>query len=188
MVQCNITIQHRFKVTWHGGWPQTSSTTDVCFYPIMAPGYSAPLSSHSDAHCSSHFTDFFVWVWIRLYCICSNDGPDNAEVSRVVETLVNSPGFGTRCMLGDPIPWVLRKTIAFMPNVALVLLFAHFIHANIKCRVSKCVLGIPCRDPAAGMKQAVMKERSDGWEVELSMCSRANQIRLNYTFWWASKL
>ncbi|XP_045920999.1 phospholipid-transporting ATPase ABCA1-like isoform X1 [Micropterus dolomieu] len=34
----------------------------------------------------------------------SNDGPDNAEVSQVVETLVNKPGFGTRCMNGDPIP------------------------------------------------------------------------------------
>ncbi|KAK7909890.1 hypothetical protein WMY93_014574 [Mugilogobius chulae] len=34
----------------------------------------------------------------------SNDGPDNAEVSRVVETLVNNPGFGTRCMYGNPIP------------------------------------------------------------------------------------
>ncbi|XP_070785696.1 phospholipid-transporting ATPase ABCA1-like [Enoplosus armatus] len=34
----------------------------------------------------------------------SNDGPDNVEVSRVVETLVNKPGFGTRCMKGDPIP------------------------------------------------------------------------------------
>uniref|UniRef100_A0A8C4P0I0 ABC transporter domain-containing protein n=1 Tax=Dicentrarchus labrax TaxID=13489 RepID=A0A8C4P0I0_DICLA len=34
----------------------------------------------------------------------SNDGPDNVEVTRVVETLVNTPGFGTRCMNGDPIP------------------------------------------------------------------------------------
>ncbi|XP_068612159.1 LOW QUALITY PROTEIN: phospholipid-transporting ATPase ABCA1-like [Brachionichthys hirsutus] len=34
----------------------------------------------------------------------SNDGPDSIEVSQVVETLVNSPGFGTRCMNGDPIP------------------------------------------------------------------------------------
>ncbi|KAI3376454.1 hypothetical protein L3Q82_016915 [Scortum barcoo] len=34
----------------------------------------------------------------------SNDMPDNVEVSRVVETLVNNPGFGTRCMKGDPIP------------------------------------------------------------------------------------
>ncbi|XP_069561182.1 phospholipid-transporting ATPase ABCA1 [Brachyistius frenatus] len=34
----------------------------------------------------------------------SNDGPENMEVSRVVETLVNDPGFGTRCMNGDPIP------------------------------------------------------------------------------------
>ncbi|KAM3857848.1 phospholipid-transporting ATPase ABCA1 [Diretmus argenteus] len=34
----------------------------------------------------------------------SNDGPYNAEVSRVVDSLVNKPGFGTRCMTGNPIP------------------------------------------------------------------------------------
>ncbi|XP_041821372.1 phospholipid-transporting ATPase ABCA1-like [Chelmon rostratus] len=34
----------------------------------------------------------------------SNDRPDSVEVSKVVETLVNTPGFGTRCMDGDPIP------------------------------------------------------------------------------------
>ncbi|XP_078132551.1 phospholipid-transporting ATPase ABCA1 isoform X4 [Sander vitreus] len=34
----------------------------------------------------------------------SKDVPDNVEVSKVVETLVNKPGFGTRCMNGDPIP------------------------------------------------------------------------------------
>ncbi|XP_067379656.1 phospholipid-transporting ATPase ABCA1-like isoform X3 [Channa argus] len=34
----------------------------------------------------------------------SNDVRDNVEVSQVVETLVNNPGFGTRCMDGNPIP------------------------------------------------------------------------------------
>ncbi|XP_015249332.1 PREDICTED: ATP-binding cassette sub-family A member 1-like isoform X2 [Cyprinodon variegatus] len=34
----------------------------------------------------------------------SNDMPEHAEVSRVVDTLLNNPGFGTRCMHGDPIP------------------------------------------------------------------------------------
>ncbi|XP_075891700.1 phospholipid-transporting ATPase ABCA1 [Nelusetta ayraudi] len=34
----------------------------------------------------------------------SNDAPESTEVSRVVDTLVNAPGFGTRCMPGDPIP------------------------------------------------------------------------------------
>ncbi|XP_061664469.1 phospholipid-transporting ATPase ABCA1-like isoform X2 [Syngnathoides biaculeatus] len=34
----------------------------------------------------------------------SDDAPGNPEVSQVVETLVNNPGFGTRCMDGDPIP------------------------------------------------------------------------------------
>ncbi|XP_027133809.1 ATP-binding cassette sub-family A member 1 [Larimichthys crocea] len=34
----------------------------------------------------------------------SNDLPDNVEVSQVVKTMVNAPGFGTRCMNGNPIP------------------------------------------------------------------------------------
>uniref|UniRef100_A0A3Q1GHF5 P-type phospholipid transporter n=1 Tax=Acanthochromis polyacanthus TaxID=80966 RepID=A0A3Q1GHF5_9TELE len=34
----------------------------------------------------------------------SNDLPESVEVSQVVETLLNNPGFGTRCMNGDPIP------------------------------------------------------------------------------------
>uniref|UniRef100_A0A3B3WR13 P-type phospholipid transporter n=1 Tax=Poecilia mexicana TaxID=48701 RepID=A0A3B3WR13_9TELE len=34
----------------------------------------------------------------------SNDMPENLEVSKVTETLLNNPGFGTRCMHGDPIP------------------------------------------------------------------------------------
>ncbi|XP_075306746.1 phospholipid-transporting ATPase ABCA1 [Odontesthes bonariensis] len=34
----------------------------------------------------------------------SNDMPENTEVSQVVESLVNNPGFGTRCMDRNPIP------------------------------------------------------------------------------------
>uniref|UniRef100_M3ZRP8 P-type phospholipid transporter n=1 Tax=Xiphophorus maculatus TaxID=8083 RepID=M3ZRP8_XIPMA len=34
----------------------------------------------------------------------SNDMSENLEVSKVTETLLNNPGFGTRCMHGDPIP------------------------------------------------------------------------------------
>ncbi|XP_061922729.1 phospholipid-transporting ATPase ABCA1-like [Entelurus aequoreus] len=34
----------------------------------------------------------------------SNDTAGNAEPSQVLESLVNQPGFGTRCMEGDPIP------------------------------------------------------------------------------------
>lgn len=49
---------------------------------------------------------FFVRVSTCVYSVCSNDAPQNAEVSRIVETLVNAPGFGTRCMPGDPIPYV----------------------------------------------------------------------------------
>uniref|UniRef100_A0A4W5LHE4 ABC transporter domain-containing protein n=1 Tax=Hucho hucho TaxID=62062 RepID=A0A4W5LHE4_9TELE len=35
----------------------------------------------------------------------SNDGPpNNTEVARVADSLVNNPGFGTRCMANNPIP------------------------------------------------------------------------------------
>ncbi|XP_064201003.1 phospholipid-transporting ATPase ABCA1-like isoform X1 [Anguilla rostrata] len=34
----------------------------------------------------------------------SNDAPDNIEVARVADSLVNNPGFGTRCMENNPIP------------------------------------------------------------------------------------
>ncbi|KAM9425735.1 phospholipid-transporting ATPase ABCA1 [Pholidichthys leucotaenia] len=42
----------------------------------------------------------------------SNDMPENVEVSRVVESLLNNPGFGTRCMNGDPIPNLPCSSVA----------------------------------------------------------------------------
>ncbi|KAL6118634.1 uncharacterized protein ACO6RY_03402 [Pungitius sinensis] len=44
------------------------------------------------------------WMYMPQTDFYSNDGPDIVEVSKVVETLVNKPGFGTRCMDGNPIP------------------------------------------------------------------------------------
>ncbi|XP_039678841.1 phospholipid-transporting ATPase ABCA1-like [Perca fluviatilis] len=45
------------------------------------------------------------WMYgLPQYTFYSKDVPDNVEVSNVVETLVNNPGFGTRCMNGNPIP------------------------------------------------------------------------------------
>lgn len=34
----------------------------------------------------------------------SNDQPNKTEVAQIVDSLVDTPGFGTRCMYGDPIP------------------------------------------------------------------------------------
>ncbi|XP_043916268.1 phospholipid-transporting ATPase ABCA1-like [Protopterus annectens] len=34
----------------------------------------------------------------------SNDAPDNAQLHRVLESLLDKPGMGTRCMKGNPIP------------------------------------------------------------------------------------
>uniref|UniRef100_A0A3P9L2N4 P-type phospholipid transporter n=1 Tax=Oryzias latipes TaxID=8090 RepID=A0A3P9L2N4_ORYLA len=44
------------------------------------------------------------WMYNSQTTFYSNDMPEDANVSRVVETLVDNPGFGTRCMEGNPIP------------------------------------------------------------------------------------
>uniref|UniRef100_A0A8C8E3S8 ABC transporter domain-containing protein n=1 Tax=Oryzias sinensis TaxID=183150 RepID=A0A8C8E3S8_9TELE len=44
------------------------------------------------------------WMYDSQTTFYSNDMPEDANVSRVVETLVDNPGFGTRCMEGNPIP------------------------------------------------------------------------------------
>uniref|UniRef100_A0A3P8YRV7 ABC transporter domain-containing protein n=1 Tax=Esox lucius TaxID=8010 RepID=A0A3P8YRV7_ESOLU len=50
----------------------------------------------------------------------SNDGPpNNMEVARVADSLVNNPGFGTRCMANNPIllPCVPKNSDWFTPQV-----------------------------------------------------------------------
>lgn len=42
--------------------------------------------------------------FVSISYMHSNDMSENLEVSKVTETLLNNPGFGTRCMHGDPIP------------------------------------------------------------------------------------
>ncbi|XP_037549875.1 phospholipid-transporting ATPase ABCA1-like [Nematolebias whitei] len=61
----------------------------------------------------------------------SKDLQENVEVSKVVETLVNNPGFGTRCMTEDPIP--IQNTTDTLLNLTgrnmtdfLVKTFEHF--------------------------------------------------------------
>ncbi|XP_023665182.2 phospholipid-transporting ATPase ABCA1-like [Paramormyrops kingsleyae] len=45
------------------------------------------------------------WIYgVPQNTFYSNDAPDHLEASRVVDSLVNTPGFGTRCMKNDPLP------------------------------------------------------------------------------------
>lgn len=40
---------------------------------------------------------------LPVYLLCSNDAPGDASIAKLMDSLVNKPGFGTRCMRGDPI-------------------------------------------------------------------------------------
>uniref|UniRef100_A0A3Q2YND9 P-type phospholipid transporter n=1 Tax=Hippocampus comes TaxID=109280 RepID=A0A3Q2YND9_HIPCM len=91
----------------------------------------------------------------------SNDAPGNAEVSEVVETLVNDPGFGTRCMDGDPIPGlpcVSRISHWLTPSVdqsvADVFLEGNWSMSNpspsCQCSTPQHQIMLPDCPPAAG--------------------------------------
>ncbi|XP_075459417.1 phospholipid-transporting ATPase ABCA1-like isoform X2 [Ascaphus truei] len=44
------------------------------------------------------------WMYGPQHSFISNDDPANSQVSRVIDSLTENPGFGTRCMKNDPIP------------------------------------------------------------------------------------
>ncbi|XP_029932419.1 phospholipid-transporting ATPase ABCA1 [Myripristis murdjan] len=91
----------------------------------------------------------------------SNDGPDNMNVSRVVDSLVNNPGFGTRCMIGDPIPELPCVPTAsdwFTPTVDQSVVDI-FVNGNwsmsnpspsCQCSTTKRTIMLPDCPPGAG--------------------------------------
>ncbi|KFZ69474.1 ATP-binding cassette sub-family A member 1, partial [Podiceps cristatus] len=44
------------------------------------------------------------WMYDEQYTFISNDAPEDAGTQRLLDALLNKPGFGTRCMQGHPIP------------------------------------------------------------------------------------
>ncbi|XP_061566340.1 phospholipid-transporting ATPase ABCA1-like [Cololabis saira] len=91
----------------------------------------------------------------------SNDMPVNVEVSRVVETLLNNPGFGTRCMDGDPLPDLPCSSSGsdwFSPpvdqSVADIFLNGNWSMSNpsppCQCSTPKRTIMLPDCPPGAG--------------------------------------
>ncbi|XP_056298859.1 phospholipid-transporting ATPase ABCA1-like [Pseudoliparis swirei] len=91
----------------------------------------------------------------------SNDGPDNVTLAKVVETLVNKPGFGSRCMDGDPIPMLPCSSSGsdwFTPSVdqsvADIFLNGNWSMSNpspsCQCSTPKRTIMFPDCPPGAG--------------------------------------
>ncbi|KAG7461875.1 hypothetical protein MATL_G00195770 [Megalops atlanticus] len=95
------------------------------------------------------------------YTFYSNDAPDNVEVSRVVDSLVNNPGFGTRCMANNPIPklpcasngsdWV---TPSVPPSISDIFTNGNWTMANpspsCQCSTPRRTIMLPDCPPGAG--------------------------------------
>ncbi|KAM8899352.1 phospholipid-transporting ATPase ABCA1 isoform 1-T3 [Spinachia spinachia] len=101
------------------------------------------------------------WMYLPQTNFYSNDGPGIVEVSMVVETLVNKPGFGTRCMNGNPIPKLPCSSSGsdwFIPSVDQSVTDV-FINGNwsmsnpsppCQCSTPKRTIMLPDCPPAAG--------------------------------------
>uniref|UniRef100_A0AAY4CUV3 P-type phospholipid transporter n=1 Tax=Denticeps clupeoides TaxID=299321 RepID=A0AAY4CUV3_9TELE len=44
------------------------------------------------------------WMYKEQFTFISNDAPEDASMQKLLDALMDGPGFGTRCMDGDPIP------------------------------------------------------------------------------------
>ncbi|KAJ8382923.1 hypothetical protein SKAU_G00037010 [Synaphobranchus kaupii] len=91
----------------------------------------------------------------------SNDAPDNTEVSRVADSLVNEPGFGIRCMPNDPIPklpctgngsdWI---TPSVHPSISDIFIKGNWTMANpspsCQCSTPRKSIMLPDCPPGAG--------------------------------------
>uniref|UniRef100_A0A8B9NNN4 P-type phospholipid transporter n=1 Tax=Accipiter nisus TaxID=211598 RepID=A0A8B9NNN4_9AVES len=56
------------------------------------------------------------WMYDEQYTFISNDAPEDAGTQRLLDALLNKPGFGTRCMQGHSIP---EWTTASVPDSVL---------------------------------------------------------------------
>ena len=41
--------------------------------------------------------------WVHFDVLCSNEHPTNAQMRYFAEVLLDKPGFGTRCMVDEPL-------------------------------------------------------------------------------------
>lgn len=51
----------------------------------------------------------FLWKVANpvLFVLCSNERPTDAQMRYFADVLLNKPGFGTRCMVDEPLEWVI---------------------------------------------------------------------------------
>uniref|UniRef100_A0A8C5A380 ABC transporter domain-containing protein n=1 Tax=Gadus morhua TaxID=8049 RepID=A0A8C5A380_GADMO len=99
------------------------------------------------------------WMYGLQTTFFSNDQPKNLAVNRIVDSLVNNPGFGTRCMPGNPIPnlpCVPQSSDWFTPQVdqSVIDILANTTLADpspsCQCSTPQRTVMLPDCPPGAG--------------------------------------
>uniref|UniRef100_A0A8C2TQN9 P-type phospholipid transporter n=1 Tax=Coturnix japonica TaxID=93934 RepID=A0A8C2TQN9_COTJA len=100
------------------------------------------------------------WMYNEQYTFISNDAPEDAGTQKLLDALLNKPGFGTRCMQGHSIPdtpcTVGQKewTTASVPDSVLEILRGNWSMENpspsCECSNEKIKKMLPVCPPGAG--------------------------------------
>ncbi|KAM9137819.1 phospholipid-transporting ATPase ABCA1 isoform 1-T2 [Pangshura tecta] len=113
------------------------------------------------------------WMYEEQYTFISNDAPDDAGTQRLVNTLLNEPGFGTRCVEGHSIPdtpCLVREdewTTASVPDTVLdIFLNGNWTMENpspaCECSNEKIKKMLPVCPAGAGGLPPPQREQNTG--------------------------
>ncbi|XP_074850709.1 phospholipid-transporting ATPase ABCA1 isoform X1 [Carettochelys insculpta] len=113
------------------------------------------------------------WMYDEQYTFISNDAPDDAGTQKLLNTLLNAPGFGTRCMEGHSIPDTPclagedKWTTAPVPDTVLdIFLNGNWTMENpspaCECSNEKIKKMLPVCPPGAGGLPPPQREQNTG--------------------------
>ncbi|XP_075787467.1 phospholipid-transporting ATPase ABCA1 [Pelodiscus sinensis] len=113
------------------------------------------------------------WMYDEQYTFISNDAPDDAGTQKLLNSLLNEPGFGTRCMEGHSIPDTPclvgedRWTTAPVPDTVLdIFLNGNWTMENpspaCECSNEKIKKMLPVCPPGAGGLPPPQREQRTG--------------------------
>uniref|UniRef100_A0A8C0H2Z1 P-type phospholipid transporter n=1 Tax=Chelonoidis abingdonii TaxID=106734 RepID=A0A8C0H2Z1_CHEAB len=106
------------------------------------------------------------WMYDEQYTFISNDAPDDAGTQKLMNTLLNEPGFGTRCVEGHSIPEVEWTTSSVPDTVLDIFLNGNWTLENpspaCECSNEKIKKMLPVCPPGAGGLPPPQREQNTG--------------------------
>uniref|UniRef100_A0A8C4VMZ8 ABC transporter domain-containing protein n=1 Tax=Gopherus evgoodei TaxID=1825980 RepID=A0A8C4VMZ8_9SAUR len=106
------------------------------------------------------------WMYEEQYTFISNDAPDDAGTQKLMNTLLNEPGFGTRCVEGHSIPEDEWTTASVPDTVQDIFLNGNWTMENpspaCECSNEKIKKMLPVCPPGAGGLPPPQREQNTG--------------------------